>query len=75
MMRRSSLSVVHGDPDQVTRREALERAHPEVSTAYDHDHGYWRGIIREPCGETSAVRYSLHELLDRLEQLLGEPPG
>jgi hypothetical protein len=73
--RRPSLAVVPAEREQLVRRDALEQAHPEVSTAYDHDHGFWRGVIREPAGETSTVRYSLRELLDRLGELLAGPGG
>jgi hypothetical protein len=71
--RRPRLSVAPGEPDQVVRRNALEERYPQVSTGYDHDHDCWRGVIREPDGETVTVRYSLEELLDRLVELLAEP--
>jgi hypothetical protein len=71
--RRPRLSVAPDEPDQVVRRKVLEAKYPQVSTGYDRDHDCWRGVIREPGGETVTVRYSLKELLDRLEELLGDP--
>jgi hypothetical protein len=34
----------------------------------------WEARIPEPSGETVIVRHTLRELLDRLAELVGEPP-
>jgi hypothetical protein len=64
--------VVRGEPgypDQVPRRQAYEAAHPETEIIYRG--AYWQAIIREPDGETVTVRYTLRELLDKLDGLAG----
>ena len=37
--------------------------------------GTWEGRIPEPAGETVTTRYTLRELLDRLDELTGQRPG
>ena len=56
-----------GYPDQVPRRQAYEAAHPETEIIYRGP--YWQAVIREEAGETVTVRYTLRELLDRLDEL------
>ena len=64
---------VRGEPDfvdQVPRREAFERAYPEVEITY---HGpYWRAIVPDQAGETVVNRYELRALLDKLEELTAD---
>ena len=45
---------------------------PEVLIG-EGEFGTWAAIIPEENGETMAVRHTLHDLLDRLDTLLG--PG
>jgi len=64
--------MVIGEPgyvDQVPRRQAYEAAHPETEIIYAG--AYWQAIIREEAGETVTTRYTLRELLDKLDELTG----
>jgi hypothetical protein len=56
--------------DQVPRREAFEKAHPEVSISYLNT--AWQAVIPEPQGEEIHIRYELADLLDLLEGLFGD---
>ncbi len=59
-----------GEPgymDQVPRREAYERARPDVKITYHG--GWWQAVIPEEAGETVISRYELKALLDKLEAL------
>ncbi len=55
--------------DQVPRRQAYEAAHPGVVIRPRSHAAYWEAIIEEPSGETAIYRYTLRELLDKLESL------
>ncbi len=62
--------MVSGEPgyaDQVPRRMAYEKAHPEVEIVYLSP--CWQAIIREDDGMTIITRPSLKSLLDKLESL------
>ena len=62
------LQTVRGEPgyaDQVPRREAYEKAHPETEIIYLGPH--WQAIIREETGLTVITRLDLRGLLDKLE--------
>jgi hypothetical protein len=63
--------MVRGEPDyidQVLRRQAYERAHPDVEIIYLSP--VWQAIIREDNdGKTIVTRPSLGKLLDKLESL------
>lgn len=66
--------MVRGEPDyvdQVPRRAAYERAHPNVEIIYLGN--YWQAIIREESGQTIISRYTLKALLDKLESV--DPRG
>jgi hypothetical protein len=54
--------------DQVPRRIAFERAHPEVTIKYLPP--AWQAIIPRPDGEDVINRYDLRRLLDALEERL-----
>jgi len=56
-----------GYVDQVPRREAYEKSHPDVEITYMGP--YWRAIVPEGNGETVVVRYELRQLLDKLEAM------
>jgi hypothetical protein len=65
-------SMVRGEPDyvdQVPRRHAYEKTHPDVEILYLGP--YWRAVVPEDDGETVIVRYDLRQLLDKLESLDG----
>lgn len=65
-------AIVRGEmeyPDQVPRRQAYEQAHPGVEIIYLGP--YWQAIIREDDGQTIFTRYTLKQLLDKLESLDG----
>src|ERR1700685_3705686 len=68
---RPALRGVADEPDQVPRLQRFRAEHPDVIIGTD-DFGTWQGRIPEPNGETVTSRYTLKELLDRLDELTGE---
>jgi len=52
-------------PDQVPRRQAYERAHPEVTITYMGP--YWKAVIAGEHDQTTISRHDLRVLLDALE--------
>jgi len=65
--------MVRGEPDyvdQVPRKLAYERAHPDVTISYRGAH--WQAVVPHHNGETVVTRMSLRWLMDALEKL-GEP--
>lgn len=63
-----AMQRVRGEPDyadQVPRREAYERDHPEVLITCDR--GMWRALV--PGRDKPLVQVSLRYLLDQLESL------
>lgn len=71
---RPALSLAHGEPDQVPRLTAFRRAHPKAVIGTLGSGGPWQARIPGPSGETVAARYTLRELLDRLDELMAEDP-
>jgi hypothetical protein len=69
----AGLRLVPGEPDQAARLAAYRVTYPVVVIA-PGQFGTWEALIPEPAGQTVIVRHTLRELLDRLGQLLGEPP-
>jgi hypothetical protein len=67
---RPALRIVPGEPDQVVRLAAFREAHPDVIIG-DGGFGTWQARIPEENGETVATRYTLRELLDKLDELTG----
>jgi hypothetical protein len=63
-----ALRLVREEPDQVLRLQAFRLAHPEVIIG-DGGFGVWQACIPEPDGERIISRYTLHELLDKLDEL------
>ncbi len=61
------------EPGQWERMVAFRAAHPGVLVG-GGDFGTWQALIPEANGETILVRYSLRELLDKLDEVLGEAP-
>jgi hypothetical protein len=54
--------------DQIPRKAAFRAAHPRVEIR--EGAGYWQARIPEENGEMVITRYTLRELLDKLDQLL-----
>ena len=69
-----ALRLAREEPDQVPRLQAFRAAHPEVIIG-DGGSGVWQARIPEPDGETVITRYTLSELLDRLDELTTGPNG
>ncbi len=67
---RPALRLVPDEPDQVPRLAAFRAAHPDVIIG-EFGFGAWQARIPEPAGETVTTRYTLRELLDKLDELTG----
>jgi len=70
---RRTLQAAPGDPDQVPRLHQFRLDHPDVAIAAGN--GWWQARIPEPDGELIITRYTLRELLDKLDQLAAIPPA
>jgi len=73
-MSRAALRLIREEPGQVLRLQAFRAAHPEVIIG-DFGFGVWQARIPEPAGEHVISRYTLRELLDRLDELTGGVPA
>ena len=62
---------VREELDQLLRLQAFRAAHPEVIIG-DGGFGVWQARIPESDGERIISRYTLRELLDKLDELTGE---
>lgn len=63
-------TAVAGQPaDQVKRRLAFEREHPDWRIIWDPDYRVWRAWRLLEGGEHNLTRYELRWLLDDLEAL------
>lgn len=65
--------VVRGEPDymdQVPRLASYRHAHPDAEILYLGS--WWQYILREGNGLTVVVRFTLEQLMDRLESLDAE---
>jgi hypothetical protein len=71
---RGRLRLAPDEADQVPRLLEFRAAHPGVSVE-PGEFGTWEARFSEGGEETTAVRHTLRELLDRLAGLLGEPPA
>lgn len=69
MTARPWLSLVRDEPDQVLRLARFRDEHPGVLVR--EGLGYWQAQIPEPAGETVLTRYTLRELLDKLDTMTG----
>jgi len=67
----AALRLVRHELDQVPRLQAFRAAHPEVIIG-DWGFGVWQARIPKPNGEHVIGRYTLRELLDKLNELTGE---
>ena len=63
-----AMRLVREEPDQVPRLQASRVTHPEVIIG-DGGFGVWQAPIPEPDGERIISRYTLRELLDKLDEL------
>jgi hypothetical protein len=70
-MSRPALWLVREEPDQLLRLQAVRAAHPSVIIG-DGGFGTWQARIPEENGETVTTRYTLRELLDKLDELIRE---
>jgi hypothetical protein len=71
------LALAPDEPDQVLRLHCFRQDHPQVIIG-DGGFGTFQARIPEPDGETVISRYSLRELLDKLDALeaaASSPPG
>ena len=66
-----ALRLAREEPDQVLRLQAFRTAHPEAIIG-DGGFGVWQARVPEPDGEHVISRYTLRELLDKLDELTGE---
>ena len=66
-----ALRLAREEPDQVLRLQAFRAAYPEVIIG-DLGFGVWQARISEPDGERTISRYTLRELLNKLDELVGE---
>lgn len=69
MTPRRWLSLMQDELDQVSRLARFRDQHPGVLIR--EGFGYWQAVIPEPSGETVITRYTLRELLDKLDDLTG----
>jgi hypothetical protein len=67
----AALGIAPDEPDQVLRLGRFREEHPDVIIG-DGGFGTWQARIPEPDGETVITRYTLRELLDKLDELTGE---
>ena len=67
---RSGLRLIPGgELDQVARLARFREQHPDVIVG-DGGFGTMQARIPEPAGETVITRYTVRELLDKLDDLL-----
>jgi hypothetical protein len=71
---RHGLPGALGEPDQLLRLAQFRAAHPDVIIG-DGGFSTVQARIPEPDGETVITRYTLGELLDRLDELTTGPNG
>ena len=64
----TALGIAPDEPDQVLRLGRFREEHPDVIIG-DGGFGTWQARIPELDGETVITRYTLRELLDKLDEL------
>ncbi len=69
---RAALRLVPDEPDQVLRLARFRVCHPDVIIG-EGEFGTWQARIPKESGETFTSRFTLRELLDRLDELTGSP--
>ena len=68
-----AVDVVRGEldyPDQVPRLASYRHAHPDAQIIYLGS--WWQYLLTEGNGLTCIVRFTLRELLDKLESLCAD---
>ena len=65
---RPALRLLPDEPGQVPRLARFREQHPDVIIG-DGGFGTWQALIPEETGETVTTRYTLRELLDKLDEL------
>jgi hypothetical protein len=74
-LRGGQIGLCPEEPGQVIRLARFRRAHPDVIVG-DGGFGTVQARIPAENGETVVTRYTLKELLDKLDELTGgEPDG
>jgi hypothetical protein len=68
------LGLAPDEPDQVLRLQQFRRDHPEVIIG-DGGFGTMQARIPKENGEIVITRYSLRELLDKLDEVTGPGAG
>ena len=63
-----ALRLIREEPGQVLRLARFREQHADVIIGIG-EFGTWEARIPEPTGETITTRYTLRELLDRLDAL------
>ena len=63
-----------GEPGLMMRLARYRAEHPAVIIG-EGEFGTWQARIPEPDGETIIVRHRLAEVLDKLDELIGETAG
>jgi hypothetical protein len=66
--------AVIGAADQYPRLRTFRERYPEIVIGTLGRGGPWQARIPEECGETVVTRYTLRDLLNRLEELTGGGP-
>jgi protein-tyrosine-phosphatase len=66
---RPARRLVPDELEQVMRLARFRQAHPGVMVGAGR--GWWQAVIPEPDGEQVITRYTLGQLLDRLDELIG----
>ncbi len=69
---RLPLRATAEEPGQLLRLDQFRRDHSGVSIGAGS--GWWQALIPEPDGERVITRYTLRDLLDKLDQLTAAPP-
>ena len=64
----TALRIAPDEPDQVIRLGRFREEHPDVIIG-DGGFGTWQARIPELDGETVITRYTLRELLNKLDEL------
>ena len=71
--RHAEVPFVLGDPAELAWLDRFRGEHPDVLVG-GGGFGTWQALIPEPNGETVVVRYTLRELLDKLDELFPDLP-
>jgi hypothetical protein len=73
-LERVTLRLPPEEPDQARRLAGFRAAYPHVIIG-SGEFGTWQARIPEDNGEMVTIRYTLRELLDKLDELLGDDDG